>query len=353
MQMRSGVLAIVAVGVLYTPTPLIGQSWDNPANRYLTAHEAYDDATCPIGADSIQHFVYFARDRRAIRRHALLESDRFVGAQIMYAWADLEPHRGIYDFSDIQEDLAYLRRHGKTLFIQLQDASFWHRNVPVPGYLRSDEFDGGATEQFYENGQPEGWVAKRWSPRVQERFSALLQALGEEFDGEVAGINLQETAIGVSAETDPSFSPELYFEGIKTNMQALATAFPNTDKLQYANFMPGEWLPWEDEGYLSGVYQHGEAIGVGLGTPDLLMQRKGQLNHPLAMMHEGTFSVPLGIAIQDGNYVGQTNSNEVQSERTSLVPKLRAFAHDFLQVDYMFWVNQEPYFEEDVRPCFE
>ncbi|MEO1306695.1 MAG: hypothetical protein AAFV38_01860, partial [Pseudomonadota bacterium] len=143
------------------------------------------------------------------------------------------------------------------------------------------------------------------------------------------------------------------FEGIKANMQALATAFPNTDKLQYANFMPGEWLPWEDEGYLLGVYQHGEAIGVGLGTPDLLMRRKGQLNHPLAMMHEGTFSVPLGIAIQDGNYVGKTNSNEVQSERASLVPKLAAFAHDFLQVDYMFWVNQQPYFEEDVLPCFE
>jgi hypothetical protein len=177
--------------------------------------------------------------------------------------------------------------------------------------------------------------------------------MGDAFDGKIAGINLQETAIGVSNETDPSFTPDLYFEGIKANMTALADAFPNAAKLQYANFMPGEWLPWEDEGYLSGVYAHGESIGVGLGTPDLLMQRKGQLNHPLAMMHEGDFSVPLGIAIQDGNYVGQTNSDEVRNKRVSLVPKLHAFAEDFLKVDYMFWVNQTPYFEEDVLPCFE
>jgi len=353
MNIRSFVVAIAAIVFVYAPNTSIGQNWENPAERYLTAHEAYDDATCPIRADEIQHFVYFARDRRAIRRHALLESERFAGAQIMYSWADLEPRKGDYDFSDIQDDIAYLDRHGKALFIQLQDASFWHRNVPVPRYLRSDDFDGGATEQVYDNGKPEGWVAKRWSPAVQERFQALLVALGQEFDGQIAGINLQETAIEVSSDTDPSFSAQLYFEGVKANMQALALAFPNTTKLQYANFMPGEWLPWENEGYLSGVYQHGEAIGVGLGTPDLLMERKPQLNHALAMMHEGEFTVPLGIAIQDGNYVGKTNSNEVQGDRVSLVPKLHAFAQDFLQVDYMFWVNQEPYFEEDVLPCFE
>lgn len=353
MNSRSFAVGIAAIGVLLAPSISIGQNWENPAERYLTAHEAYDDATCPIRADDIQHFVYFARDRRAIRRHVLLESDRFEGAQVMYSWADLEPRRGVYDFSDIEDDITYLDRYGKALFIQLQDASFWHRNIPVPKYLRSDEFDDGVTEQFYDNGQPEGWVAKRWSPAVQDRFQSLLVALGQEFDGKIAGINLQETAIGVSPDTDPSFSAQNYFVGVKANMQALALAFPNTTKLQYANFMPGEWLPWEDKSYLSGVYQHGEAIGVGLGTPDLLMERKPQLNHPLAMMHEGEFTVPLGIAIQDGNYVGKTNSNVVQGDRVSLVPKLHAFAEDFLQVDYMFWVNQEPYFEEDVLPCFE
>ena len=43
---------------------------------------------------------------------------------------------------------------------------------------------------------------------VQDRFNALLQALGAEFDGEIEGINLQETAIEVTNELDATFSPE-------------------------------------------------------------------------------------------------------------------------------------------------
>lgn len=330
----------------------IAEGWTNPAEQYLDAHTAYDRATCPIPEDGIQHFVYFARDRDAIRGHPLLTSNRFSGAQIMYPWRELEPRRGRYDFSDIRKDLDYLAEHDKQLFIQLQDASFWPRYKPVPRYLLDEDYDGGATEQYFEDGTVDGWVAKRWSPEVQTRFAALMDALGKEFDGEIAGINLQESAIGVSAETDPSFSPETYAAGLKANMTALKAAFPTSVTMQYANFMPGEWLPWEDEGYLRGIYAHGEAIGVGLGTPDLLMTRKGQLNHPLAMMHEGTFTAPLGIAIQDGNYIGATNSDAQVADRVSLVPKLHAFAADFLEVDYMFWVNQAPYFEGDVLTCF-
>ncbi len=342
---------ILALALSATSVP--AQDLKNPADRYAMAHARYADATCPIQADEMQHFVYFARDRDALHGHPFLRSDRFEGAQVMYSWRDLEPRLNVYDFSQIRSDLAYLEGHGKMLFVQLQDASFWHLNVPVPPYLASDVFGGGATEQYYDTGAVEGWVAKRWLPEVQLRFRALLQALGKEFDGEIAGINLQETAIGVSADTDPSFSPGLYFEGIRANMDALAAAFPKSAKLQYANFMPGEWLPWEDQGYLSGIYQHGENIGVGLGSPDLLMQQRGHLNHPLAMMHEGTFSVPIGIAIQDGNYIAQTNTKEIQDSRISLVPKLHAFAQDFLKADYIFWVNQEPYFEEDVLTCFD
>jgi hypothetical protein len=123
--------------------------------------------------------------------------------------------------------------------------------------------------------------------------------------------------------------------------------------MQYANFMVGEWLPWEDKGYLKSIYQYGQEIGVGLGAPDLMMRKRGQLNHALAMMHENNYTVPLGIAIQDGNYIGQTNNTDVVDNRQSLVPALHSFAQSFLHVNYMFWVNQEPYFEQDVLPCFK
>ena len=54
---------------------------------------------------------------------------------------------------------------------------------------------------------------------VQERLAKLLIALGNEFDGKIEGINFQESAIGVSAKYDTSFTPEIYVEALKTNME--------------------------------------------------------------------------------------------------------------------------------------
>ena len=135
-------------------------------------------------------------------------------------------------------------------------------------------------------------------------------------------------------------------------MKSLKHAFPQSVAMQYANFTPGEWLPWEDKGQLKSLYEYGENIGVGMGAPDLMVRRKGQLNHALAMMHENRFTVPLGIAVQDGNYIGQTNNDEIKTDRKNIVPLLHAFAKVFLNVNYMFWANQQPYFGEDVMPCF-
>ncbi|MCB9329994.1 MAG: hypothetical protein H6574_02840 [Lewinellaceae bacterium] len=336
--------------MLFTPTAFT--QTEKPGNRYLNAYIQYLDATCPIKKDSIKHFVYFARDREAIHDHPFLKIPRLEGAQIMYPWRMLEPEMGVYDFSSILEDFAYLRAHGKQLFIQLQDATFNPAYPGVPDYLLTEAYDGGAIYQLNDAGKPEGWVAKRWNPQVQARFAQLLEALGSALDGKIEGINLQETAIGVNQNADSTFSPEIYANAIKVNMLALKKAFPQSTAMQYANFMPGEWLPGDDKGFLRAVYQYGDSIGVSLGAPDLMVQRKGQLNHPIAMMHEGEFRVPLGIAVQDGNYIGQTGASTPLQQRDNLVPLLHAFAKDFLRVQYMFWTYEEPYFSEDLVPCF-
>lgn len=323
------------------------------SDRYLDAHKKYLDATCPLERDSILHFVYFARDRELINDHPFLKIKRFTGAQIMYPWKELEPEKGKYDFSAIREDYEYLLSCGKKLFIQLQDATFRADYKGVPDYLLTDEYDGGSATQIDDDGKVAGWVAKRWNPRVQARFALLLEELGREFDGRVEGINLQESAIGVNNEIDSAFTPERYTESLKINMLAMKKAFPSSATMQYANFMPGEWLPVNDNGYLRSIYKYGEEIGVGMGGPDLMIKRKGQLNHTIAMMHEGTFTVPLGIAIQDGNYIEQTGNSIAVINRANIVPVLHAFAKDFLKVRYMFWVCEEPYFTEDVIPCFQ
>ena len=330
------------------------------AERYKDSYKKYLDAACPIPKDSIQHFVYFEKDRESIINHPFLHHPAFKGAQIMYSWRDFESEKGIYDFSKLKEDHEYVKKFGKKIFVQLQDATFNPKYKAIPEYLTSAEYDGGAVLQYDDEKKPAGWVAKRWNKKVRERFALLLQALGKEFDGKIEGINLQETAIGLRDAKDANFSEQAYVKGLKENMLALKKSFPHSTTMIYANFIPGEFLPWTDKGYLRSIYQYGEEIGVGLGNPDLMVTRKGQLNNPLALMHEGKYTVPIGIAIQDGNYTGKTgadldyNENAEKANRSgkSIVPLLHAFAKDFLRVSYMFWVNQDPYFKEDVMPCF-
>ncbi len=327
----------------------------NAAEQYMDAYKKYLSATCPIEKDSIKHFVYFARDRESIKGHPLLTHQMFPGAQIMYAWRDLEPTKGKYDFSIVNEDYKYLKQFRKKLFIQLQDVSFDPGHHVIPDYLLTAEYNGGATMQYSDEGKAEGWVSKRWNQKLRKRFALLLQALGKEFDGEIEGINLQETSIGVDSKIDTSFSEEAYILGLKENMLALKQSFPKSVTMIYANFTPGEWLPYEDKGYLRSLYKYGEAIGVGLGGPDLMVEKKGQLNHALAMMHERQYTVPLGIAVQDGNYIGETGDTDEAAKKKghpNIVPLLHAFAKDFLKINYMFWVNEEPYFRKDVLGCF-
>jgi hypothetical protein len=342
-------ISVFVLSVLWTP---INAQKRNRSERYIDAYKKYWNATCPIKKDSIKHFVYFAKDRELIKDHPFLSHSMFKGAQIMYAWRELEPEKGKYDFSILKQDYEYLKKYSKKLFMQLQDVTFNPKYNAVPDYLLTAEYDGGAVLQYNDDDSPGGWVAKRWNKKVRERFALLLKALGQEFDGKLEGINLQETSIGVR---DSSFSRLGYVTGLKENMLALKKAFPTSTTMIYANFIPGEWLPWDDKGYLCGIYQYGEEIGVGLGGPDLMVTRKAQLNHTLAMMHEGHYTVPLGIAVQDGNYIGETGDIDEEIKKkphNNIVPLLHDFAKDFLKINYMFWANQEPYFKTDVLSCF-
>ncbi|NER83250.1 MAG: hypothetical protein F6K42_27600 [Leptolyngbya sp. SIO1D8] len=56
--------------------------------------------------------------------------------------------------------------------------------------------------------------------------------------------------------------------------------------MQYANFILGEWLPWEDNGYLRSIYAYGEEISVDLGSPDLMVRRKGCLEEKSKILAE-------------------------------------------------------------------
>ncbi|HQX82005.1 MAG TPA: hypothetical protein PKW63_09625, partial [Vicinamibacterales bacterium] len=89
-----------------------------------------------------EHYIFFGRERQRISEPAFLENKNIAGAQLKYTWRELEPARDQYALKPLLDDLAFLERHGKRLFVQLQDVSF-SEEVPVPDYLREDPAFGG------------------------------------------------------------------------------------------------------------------------------------------------------------------------------------------------------------------
>jgi hypothetical protein len=309
-----------------------------------------------ILAKGVHHYVFFNRERARIHERVFLETKAFEGAQIKYTWRELEPEKDAYDFSAIRQDLAFLTSKGKRLFIQLQDSSFDNSIVNVPRYLlQENQYNGGADKQYNIEGDDEahavagGWVARRWDVAVQERFHKLLFALGKEFDGRVEGINLPETSVtfGESGRLFPKgFTFEGYRDAVITNMKVLKRAFPKSVTMQYANFMPGEWLPGSDKSYLRTVYQQARELQVGVGGPDLLPYKPGQMKHSYPLIRESDGSIPTGIAVQFGNYEHQNP----QTGKRVTIPELLEFATGYLKVDYLFWSTQEPFYTEQLIP---
>src|SRR5690349_18891978 len=112
---------------------------------------------------------------RDLLKDSFWHSPIFEGVQIAYSWKQLEHARDNYDFSMINEDRELLARYGKKLFIQLQDASFSNKIIPVPRYLLEDTiYHGGvdAQYQFKDDSEleyhPAGNAARRWDPAVQK-----------------------------------------------------------------------------------------------------------------------------------------------------------------------------------------
>ena len=298
---------------------------------------------------NIKHFVFVSRDREKIHEPAFYNNKGIAGAQIKYPWKQLEPEKDKYDFSAIEEDIAFLELHHKKLFIQLQDVTFDSTVYAIPKYLLNDTlYHGGAASQygFTREHRPvkEGWVARRWDPAVAKRFHHLLAELGRRFDGRIEGINLPETAVDFPHEPGlipTGFSGAAYLEAVKATMLVMKNCFKKSVPLQYANFMPGD-----SKTELEEVYRYAKEIKLAMGGPDIKVYRPFQMKNSYPLIRELYGIVPTGVAVQDGNY----NVINPQTGKPVTLPEIQAFAHDYLKLTYIFWCTEEPWYSKEVLP---
>lgn len=302
----------------------------------------------------IQNYIFFNLSREKINEPSFYKNKKIDGAQIKYTWRKLEPEKDKYYFAEIRSDLKSLTKHGKKLFIQIQDVSFDSTIINVPDYIINDPvYNGGIAiqrerESELGNYVTEGWVARRWDNKVAERFHLLLVQLGKQFDGKIAGINLPETSIGFGPkELWPSgFTYDAYLNAIKENMLVLKKSFKKSVAIQYANFMPGDTFPLSDSSYLGKIYSYAAEIGVGMGGPDIKVYKYWQMNHSYKYLKKYTNKFKIGMAVQWGNY----EEMNPKTKKEVTIDDIYKFASEEIGADFIFWCTQEPYYSKNLIP---
>jgi hypothetical protein len=286
---------------------------------------------------------------------ARLYKDKFnnecvSGAQIIYSWKQLEPKKDVYDFTKIKDDLLYLNKIHKKLFIQLQDRSFEPVVFNVPNYIREDKiYHGGVAMQydFPGEGKPiaTGWVARVWDPAVRGRFQLLIKKLAREFDGKIYGINLPETAVDFDENNLPEgFTKDKYFYVELENILALKKAFHKSIVVQYVNFFPGEWS--NDHRYMSRLFSFAVAHQIGLGGPDVVPYKMAQMKNSYPFFHKFKKQLSVSMAIQEPDY---TYKNPETREPYTFIDFYN-FTQNYLGANIIFWNVQEPFYSNQLIP---
>ncbi len=296
--------------------------------------------------DGVEPLNYvFAGGSNASDVSGLLERRDISGVQILYTWKQLEPEQGTYDFSAIERDLATTEALDRKLWIQLQDRFFLPNARNLPDYILTEpQYEGGLERQitFIAEGEPEGagWVAKQWVPALRQRFQALISALAEQFDGKIAGINLPETAIDIG-EGDSQFDCEGYFNGELENARHASAAFRQSLVVQYINFWPCGW--GDDNGYFTRFFAAAEQDGIGLGGPDIVPWRRGQMKNSYPFFHDYRGRLPVvAMAIQEPTL---SYTNPDTGKRFTRADFLD-FATEYLGVDIIFWSKDSPWLRD-------
>lgn len=308
---------------------------------------------------SVRHFIFFGNERERIHEADFLANKNVVGAQLKYSWRELEPEKDQYNLTLIEKDIDFLKSKGKKLFVQVQDVTFdTARAKPVPDYLITDkQYHGGVSLQYSTNEKDQlltvsGYVARRWDEAVSERFNKLLSVLASRFDGEIEGVNLPETSVefGNTGKLYPSgFSPEPYRNAMIGYMAALRKSFQHSVVIQYANFMPGEYPHRASKLHLDSLYKFAATNNIGMGGPDILVYQQPHMNHSYKFLRQYASVMITGCAVQDGNYkiINPSTGSQVT------VNDIYDFACQYLQVDYIFWGTQEPFYKDNVLPFLE
>lgn len=272
------------------------------------------------------------------------DQDGVTGVLKMYRWRDLEPSRGNYDFSEIEQDLVYLSSRGLQLIVMLEDKTFKNEN-PVPNYLN--------TADHVRRNRPGGYTAIRWSPTVVARTKALITALGNRFDSNpyFEGVSTQESAPGLDGPIldATGYTPEKYRDALVDVLTHATEAMPTSRVFWYVNFFPRKLS------YMAEVIDAVKDTGVVVGGPDVLPDEHALQAHLYPTLRSFQGQLPLLGQVESMCYHHEHEDPSAATKYWTM-PELFSYAKNNLKVNYMIWVNHrkpdfaDSYSVQDVWP---
>ena len=278
---------------------------------------------------------------------AVLQNSSFLGIHKRYRWRDLEPQIDKYDFSQIHRDLKWLKRNNKQLIIHLSDTLTGMRAQMVPDYILKDEvYQGGVVPKKKD---PSRFLTKMWVPAIIDRIVKLQAMLGTAFDKDpnVELFNIEESALGIHCDkvAEYGYSHKYYLEGLKRRMAGAKSAFPNTNVVQYVNYSGcggGNLI-------VPTLMEYAKEIGVGLGGPDVKIHSQRLRNVVYPFLCENKQYFPIAYSIQRSNY----QQKKPKGKGFYSVKELLEFGKENLCMDYVSWVQRNPYFNNEVLPLLK
>ena len=296
----------------------------------LTSIDSCGDATAPVLSAGTRkyhpgHYVALLRgtDTQAIMAASIKPG--VVGFMKRYSWSALEPTKGVYQFAEVRSDLNWAAAHGMRLIVMIEDKTF-KVELPTPTYLN----------QYALRNHGGGYTVVRWAPAVATAFKALVQALGDQFDGNAnfEGLATQETAPGLSYKVLKAngYTPEKYRDLYIDILTTASRSMPSSRIFWFMNFFP------VNESYIASVASAVAPLGVLMGGPDVMPDNPKLVNKVYPFYNQFQGRMPLFGQVEGICYQQLHLSSGYKTKYWTML-ELFGFARSKLHANYMFWVR--------------
>ena len=247
------------------------------------------------------------------------------GIMKKYSWADLEPTKGIYDFSGIQADLAWAQAYGMQLIIMIEDKTF-KLERPNPAYL----------DYLTPRNRAGGYTMLRWNPTVVARYKTLTTALGKRFDSHpnFEGIAQQESALGLDNVDlqKYGYTAEKYRDALIESFTHALTVMPRSRVFWYQNYFVG------NQAYIGTIVAATGPKGLVMAGPDVLPDKASLVEKSYPFFTQFKDKMHFGIQVENICYFHEHLTAGYATKYWTPAELFR-YSRDKLNVDYMFWVR--------------